>query len=177
MLVSIVDYTCLQLFNLINYFVSTKGVLTDVESGNKLDFFRLYIFLKILYIMKRFKFILILLCFLCTKSVAQTITHVTLTCYQPVKSQCNSEPLITADGSKINLHHLKHNKIKWCAISRDLLYLFPKNKPKRVYIEGYGIYEVRDVMNKRHKHRIDILIHPKDPKRISIKNVKIKILK
>lgn len=51
MLISIVDYTCLQLFNLINYFVSTKGVLTDAESGNKLDFFRLYTFLKILYIM------------------------------------------------------------------------------------------------------------------------------
>lgn len=51
MLINIVDYTCLQLFNLINYFVSTKGVLTDAESGNKLDFFRLYTFLKILYIM------------------------------------------------------------------------------------------------------------------------------
>ena len=127
--------------------------------------------------MKRFKFILILLCFLCTKSIAQTITHVTLTCYQPVKSQCNNEPLITADGSKINLHYLKHNKIKWCAISRDLLYLFPKNKPKRVFIEGFGIYEVKDVTNKRFKHRIDILIHPKNSKRISIKNVKVKILK
>ena len=51
MLLNILDYTCLQLFNLISYFVSTKGVLTDVESGNKLDFFRLYTFLKILYIM------------------------------------------------------------------------------------------------------------------------------
>ena len=108
---------------------------------------------------------------------SNVITHVTLTCYQPVKSQCNSEPLVTADGSKINLHHLKHNKIKWCAISRDLLYLFPKNKPKRVHIEGFGVYEVKDVMNKRHKHRIDILIHPKDSKRISIKNVKVRILK
>ena len=176
MLLNILDYTCLQLFNLISYFVSTKGVLTDVLSGNKLDFFRLYTFLKILY-MKKFRFILILLCFLCTKSVAQTITHVTLTCYQPVKSQCNSEPLITADGSKINLHHLKRGRIKWCAISRDLLYLFPKNKPKKVFIEGFGVYEVRDIMNKRHKHRIDILIHPKDSKRISIKNVKVKILK
>ena len=176
MLLNILDYTCLQLFNLISYFVSTKGVLTDVWSGNKLDFFRLYTFLKILY-MKKFRFILILLCFLCTKSIAQTITHVTLTCYQPVKSQCNSEPLITADGSKINLHHLKRGRIKWCAVSRDLLYLFPKNKPKRVHIEGFGVYEVRDIMNKRHKHRIDILIHPKDSKRISIKNVKVKILK
>ena len=176
MLLNILDYTCLQLFNLISYFVSTKGVLTDVWSGNKLDFFRLYTFLKILY-MKKFRFILILLCFLCTKSVAQTITHVTLTCYQPVKSQCNSEPLITANGSKINLHHLKRGRIKWCAVSRDLLYLFPKNKPKKVFIEGFGVYEVRDVTNKRYKHRIDILIHPKDSKRISIKNVKVKILK
>lgn len=107
---------------------------------------------------------------------AQVITHVTLTCYQPVKSQCNSEPLTTADGSKINLHHLKANKIRWCAISRDLVWLFPKDKPKRVYIEGYGIFEVRDIMAKRHKHRIDILIHPRDSKRISLEHVKVKIL-
>ncbi len=112
-----------------------------------------------------------------SKAFCQTITHVTLTCYQPVKSQCDSEPLVTSDGSKINLRHLKRGGIKWCAISRDLLYLFPKNRPKRVSIEGYGIYEVKDVMNKRHKHRIDILIHPKDSKRISIKHVKVKILK
>ena len=75
------------------------------------------------------------------------------------------------------MHHLKRGNIKWCAISRDLLYLFPKNRPKRVSIEGFGVYEVRDVMNKRHKHRIDILIHPKNSKRISIKNVRVKILK
>lgn len=105
------------------------------------------------------------------------ITHVTLTYYQPVKEQCDKQPLVTADGSKINLHHLKKGKIKWCAISRDLLYLFPKNKPKRVYIEGFGVYEVKDVMNKRFKHRIDILIHPKDSRKISINKVKVKILK
>ena len=105
------------------------------------------------------------------------ITHVTLTYNQPVKAQCDKQPLITADGSKINLHYLKKGKIKWCAISRDLLYLFPKNKSKRVYIEGFGVYEVKDVMHKRHKHHIDILIHPKDSRRISINNVKIKILK
>lgn len=112
-----------------------------------------------------------------SKAFCQTVTHVTLTCYQPVKSQCNKEPLVTADGSKINLHHLKRGSIKWCAISRDLLYLFPKNKPKRVSIEGFGVYEVKDVMNKRHNHRIDILIHPKNSKRISIEHVKVKILK
>lgn len=39
------------------------------------------------------------------------ITHVTLTYYQPVKAQCDKQPLITADGSKINLHHLKKGKL------------------------------------------------------------------
>ena len=33
-----------------------------------------------------------------------------------------------------------------------------------------------NILNKRHTHRVDILIHPKDSKRISIKNVKIKII-
>lgn len=130
--------------------------------------------------MKRIIFIVILFSLIDWTIKAQSksiITHVTLTYYQPVKSQCDKEPLITSDGSKINLRHLRRGSIKWCAISRDLLYLFPKNKPKKVYIEGFGVYEIRDVMNKRYKHRIDILIHPKDSKRISIKNVKVRILK
>lgn len=127
--------------------------------------------------MKKQILIFLLLLSFVSKAFCQTVTHVTLTCYQPVKSQCDKEPLVTADGSKINLHHLKRGSIKWCAISRDLLYLFPKNKPKRVSIDGFGVYEVKDIMNKRHKHRIDILIHPKNSKRISIKNVKVKILK
>ena len=122
------------------------------------------------------KHILYLLLTFYTLTVKAQITHVTLTYYQPVKAQCDDNPLVTSDGSKINLKHLKSNRIKWCAISRDLLYLFPKGKPKRVYIEGYGIYEVHDIMNKRHTHRIDILIHPKDSKRVSIKGVKVKIL-
>lgn len=125
--------------------------------------------------MKRILIIVILFT-LAIVSKAQ-ITHVTLTYYQPVKKQCNSEPLVTADGSKINLHHLKQGKIKWCAISRDLLWLFPKNRPKQIYIDGFGIYQVRDIMNKRWNHRVDILIHPKDSKRIKLEKVKIKILK
>lgn len=108
---------------------------------------------------------------------SQTVTHVTLTCYQPVKEQCDDTPLIPADGSKISLKHLKEGKIKWCAISRDLLWLFPKNKPKRIWIEGYGVYEVRDFINKRHKHRVDILIHTQNTERIFKRNVKIIIQK
>lgn len=106
-----------------------------------------------------------------------TVTHITLTCYQPIKSQCDNDPLTTSDGSKINLNHLKQNKIKWCAISQDLLYLFPKNKSKRIWVDGYGMYEVKDVMNKRHKHRVDLLIHPSNSKMIKLDDVKIKIYK
>ena len=109
--------------------------------------------------------LLFILLFIISITTRATVTHVTLTYYQPVKGQCDSKPLITADGSKINLNHLKSGKIRWCAISRDLLYLFPKGKPKRIYIEGFGTYQVRD-----------ILIHPKNSKRIKLNKVKIKII-
>lgn len=106
----------------------------------------------------------------------QTIVHVTLTCYHPIKAQCDEDPHITADGSEIDFNALKSEKIKWCSVSRDLLYLFPKDRPKKVYIKGYGCYEVRDVMNKRFDHRIDILKHPEDKELIFEENVKIVIL-
>lgn len=126
--------------------------------------------------MKKFIVLLSLLIISLNVVAKSTVTHVTITYYQPVKSQCNSEPLVTADGSKINLRHLKQGRIKWCAISRDLLWLFPKGKPKRIYIEGFGTYYVKDVMNRRFTHRVDILIHPKDSKRIKLNKVKIRIL-
>ncbi len=105
------------------------------------------------------------------------VSHVSITCYHPIESECDNDPLVTSDGSHINLEHLKSGKIKWCAISQDLLYLFPTNKPKRIWIDGFGLYEVRDVMNKRYKHKVDLLIHPKNSMRIKIENVKIKIMK
>ena len=103
-------------------------------------------------------------------------SHVTLTCYRPIKEECDDSPLVTSDGSTINLGHLKSGNIKWCAVSRDLLYLFPKDKPRKIWIEGYGIYEVKDVMSRRHKHSVDLLIHPKDSMRIKLANVKVRII-
>lgn len=108
------------------------------------------------------------------------VTHVTITCYQPVRGQCAGNPLVTSDGSHINLAKLKAGKIRWCAVSRDLLYLFPKDKPKRIQITGCpqlnGIWEVRDITNRRFNHRVDILIHPQDNRRFKYKNIKIYIL-
>ena len=105
------------------------------------------------------------------------ITHCTLTVYNPVKKQCDRDPKTTSDGSKINMNHLKKGKIKWCAISRDLLYLFPKGKKKRIFIYGYGYYDVHDVMNRRYKHSVDILLHPTNSYKVKLKNIKIRILK
>ena len=36
------------------------------------------------------------------------ISHVSVTVYQPVESQCDRQPLITSDGSKIDLKSLKN---------------------------------------------------------------------
>ena len=85
------------------------------------------------------------------------ITHVTLTTYNAVASQCDDSPLITADGTEIDMKKLKRGKIKYCAVSRDLLWCIPLGSV--IHIEGHGYYEVRDTMNERFNHYIDILQH------------------
>ena len=46
----------------------------------------------------------------------------------------------------------------------------------RIEIEGYGIYEVVDKMNKNLKHRIDILQHHTE-KNFKKENVKVTLIK
>ena len=98
---------------------------------------------------------------------------VTVTTYTPSVEETDSTPLITASGFKINPKNPKRHRI--IAVSRDL-----KRKYKfgtRVKVSGAGKYSgeyvVRDVMNKRYKKRIDILIGRKD-KQTKFKNVKIR---
>lgn len=83
---------------------------------------------------------------------------VTLTYYQPVTEQCDSTPLITADNSRIDLDKLARGEIKWCAVSQDLRDRLPFGSS--ISIPGLGVYKVRDVMNPRHRNRVDILVHP-----------------
>lgn len=97
---------------------------------------------------------------------------VTATMYQPLKGQTDKTPLITASGFRINPKHPEKHRI--IAISWDL-----KRKYRfgsRVIIRGAGkhdgIYVVRDLMHKRWRNKIDILISPKQ-KAITIKNVKL----
>lgn len=119
--------------------------------------------------------ILLVACMLSLTAYAQTF-HMKVAYYHPVKAECSGNPLITADGSKVNLHKLKQGKIRWCAVPRELLCYFPKDKPKRIWIEGYGIYEVHDVTSKRIKNTVDIMVHPANKNPISCKRVKIKII-
>jgi len=101
------------------------------------------------------------------------VTDVIATTYTPSEKETDSTPLITASGFKINPKNPKKHRI--IAVSRDL-----KKKYKfgtRVKISGAGKYNgeyvVRDVMNKRYKKRIDILIGHND-KQTKFKNVKIR---
>jgi 3D (Asp-Asp-Asp) domain-containing protein len=102
------------------------------------------------------------------------ITHVTLTTYNAVASQCDDSPLVTADGTKIDMKKLKKGTIKYCAVSRDLLRYIPYGSV--IHIEGHGFYEVRDTMNKRFNHYIDILQH-KSQKNFKKNNVRVVIIK
>ena len=102
------------------------------------------------------------------------ITHVTITTYNAVRSQCDSSPLITADGTKIDHRKLKSGEQKIVAISRDLLYAIPLGSV--IYVEGHGYYEVRDTMNSRFKHRIDILQHS-SKKNFKKDKIKIKLVR
>lgn len=101
-------------------------------------------------------------------------THVTITTYNAVRSQCDRSPLITADGTKIDHRKVKSGEQRIVAISRDLLYAIPLGSI--IDIEGYGRYEVRDTMNSRFKHRIDILQHS-SKKNFKKDMIKIKLVR
>lgn len=99
-----------------------------------------------------------------------------VTCYQPVASQCMGDPLVTSDGSRIDLNKLERGEIRWCAVSPDIHALLKGRKQKRIWVEGFGVMEIHDTTNKRFTKRVDILLHPSDKTRYSLKEVKAVLL-
>jgi 3D (Asp-Asp-Asp) domain-containing protein len=97
---------------------------------------------------------------------------VTVTTYSPTIAQTDSTPLITASGFKINPNNPKKQRI--VAVSRDLKKKYKFGKKIRITGIGKlsGTYTIRDVMNKRYKKRVDILIG-EDDKQTSFKNAKL----
>ena len=101
------------------------------------------------------------------KLEALTVRKVTVTFYTLSKSECDNTPYINALGKRPVIG-------KDVAVSRDLIYLLGKY----VYIEGFGVRKVTDLMNARFKNRIDILVGSKKQARKlgKIKNVKMIVL-
>jgi 3D (Asp-Asp-Asp) domain-containing protein len=97
---------------------------------------------------------------------------VAVTTYTPSVEETDSTPLITASGFKINPVNPKRHRI--IAVSRDLKKKYKFGKKVRITGIGKlsGTYTVRDVMNKRYKKRVDILIGEND-KQTSFKNAKL----
>ena len=90
--------------------------------------------------------------------------HVTVTMYQPVSYQTDSTPNILADGTRIRTRDASN--YKFIAVSRNLLKRFGGflEFGDFVLLKGTdhkdGVYQVRDIMNKRFVNRIDILESP-----------------
>jgi 3D (Asp-Asp-Asp) domain-containing protein len=101
---------------------------------------------------------------------------VTLTTYSATVGETDSTPHITASGFKIDVSNPKKHRI--IAVSRDLKKKWPFGTKVRIKSAGKynGVYTVKDVMNKRYKNRIDILIG-EDDRQTTINNVKITKIK
>ena len=97
---------------------------------------------------------------------------VSVTTYSPTIEQTDSTPLITASGYKINPANPKRQRI--IAVSRDLKRKYKFGKKVRITGIGKlsGTYTIRDVMNKRYKNKVDILIGEGD-KQTSFKKAKL----
>ena len=95
---------------------------------------------------------------------------VTLTTYRASEAETDSTPNITASGFKIT-NPKKHRII---AVSRDLKKKYKFGQKIRIVGAGKysGTYKVQDVMNKRYKKRIDILIGTND-KQTKLRKIKI----
>ena len=100
------------------------------------------------------------------------------TTYYCNESQCDSDPFTTADGSVIDPVKLRNKEIRWCALSRDLIW---DEYRQGIHEEGFrgmykfgdtilvlsktcpqinGMWTVHDTMNKRYTNSIDFLIDP-----------------
>lgn len=87
---------------------------------------------------------------------------VKVTMYTISPDQTDSTPLITASGFKLDSINPKKHKI--IAVSRDLKKKYRFGTKVRIKGAGKfdGVYVVRDVMAKRWRNKIDILVNPND---------------
>jgi hypothetical protein len=87
-----------------------------------------------------------------------------LTVYNPVIGQCDKDPLVTASMAKIDMEKLRQGKLRWMALSRDLLKkhggVISYGDTVTVFANDPDIdgqWVVVDTMNKRYSKRGDLL--------------------
>jgi len=88
---------------------------------------------------------------------------VTVTMYHPVSEQTDDTPNITADGSVIRINIA--SEYRYVAVARNMLIRNSGflNFGDYIWLDAgkkSGVYQVRDVMNRRFVNRIDILETP-----------------
>lgn len=125
-----------------------------------LGFFILYPGKQRKYIVQRYSFSI------------DALKKVSLTTYTTDFNETDSTPLITASGFRLDsLNPKKHRVI---AISRDLKAMFAFGDKVRISNAGKynGIWFIHDLMHKKWKNKIDILINPNE-RQMSLEGVVI----
>lgn len=104
--------------------------------------------------------------------VLKSMKVVSLSTYKADTTETDSSPFVTASGLKLDSSNPKKHRV--IAISRDLKALFAFGDKVILTNAGKfnGVWFVHDVMNKRYKNKIDILINPSD-RQLSLKGVLI----
>ena len=101
------------------------------------------------------------------------------TAYEAVAGQTDAMPFVTADNSRIPRKYGSHTR--WLALSRDLLRPWggPFEFGDKVRVQGMspaldGVYTVHDTMNRRYRHCLDVLVHPREHVSLSQPDVKVR---
>lgn len=96
------------------------------------------------------------------------VRELTITAYSPTVAECGPNPTVTASLAKVRPGIV--------AVSRDLFaqgWVFGK----KVYVRGHGIFEIADLMSKKHSQRMDIFIpDTNEAKRFGKKQVTVALL-
>ena len=77
----------------------------------------------------------------------EVVKTLTVTAYSPRRRETDSTPFVNACMNRV-----RHGQV---AVSRDL-FLSNWVCGRKVYIQGYGVFVINDLMNRRYKNRIDI---------------------
>ena len=88
---------------------------------------------------------------------------VKVTAYNPVRSQTDSSPLITASNKRV--------RVGMIALSRDLEREFGFTFGDTVYLYGFGKFVFEDRMHRRKRRHVDILMfNPMEARKFGVKS-------